>query len=62
VDRAANVTAGWNPGRDQARPDTAVIFGPDVIPEMHASNKSVPIADRLTATKTLAIVEWCGIA
>ena len=40
-----------------------VIFGPGMTAEMHALNESVPIANLLTATKTLAlaIVEWCGI-
>jgi acetylornithine deacetylase len=41
-----------------------VIFGPGVTSEMHAVNESVPIANLVTATKTLAlaIAEWCGIA
>jgi acetylornithine deacetylase len=41
-----------------------VIFGPGMTSEMHAMNESVPIANLLTATKTLAlaIVNWCGVA
>jgi acetylornithine deacetylase len=40
-----------------------VIFGPGMTSEMHALNESVPLANLLTATKTLAlaIVEWCGV-
>jgi len=40
-----------------------VIFGPGMTSEMHALNESVPVANLLTATKTLAlaIVEWCGV-
>ena len=41
-----------------------VIFGPGMTSEMHAVNESIPVANLLTATKTLAlaIVEWCGVA
>ena len=40
-----------------------VIFGPGMTSEMHALNESVPVANLLTATKTLAlaVAEWCGI-
>jgi hypothetical protein len=39
-----------------------VSLGPGMTPEMFTLNESVPAANQLPATKTLApaIVEWCG--